>query len=325
MSTKIEWTEKTWNPFVGCTKVSAGCKNCYAERHSYRLSTMPTTRELYGDVVSKKDGGDPRFTGVVKFAGEKTLLKPLSWRKPSMVFVNSMSDLFHESIPFEEIDKVFAVMAACPQHTFQILTKRPERMKEYIKNLEIRRTSIAHYITGYVRQALLISKKLLNAYDAFEYHWPLPNVWLGVSVENQETANERIPHLLNTPAAVRFLSCEPLLGAINLNQFLWEEDVVESDIGYAIISETSCKPTDKLNWVIVGGESGKNSRPMHPDWARSLRDQCTDAGVAFFFKQLSENSLYLHCKPTQKGFHKNFDTFPDGLKTREYPVQKPAT
>lgn len=227
---KIEWTNTTWNPIAGCTAVSPGCDRCYAARlASGRLSHTP----LYTGLA--KDGV---FTGEVRLVPER-LTDPLHWRKPRMVFVNSMSDLFHDKVPTEFIFDVFQVMARTPQHTYQILTKRPGRMGSLLR--------------GVVR-----------GWDN-----PLPNVWLVVSVEDQQWAGIRIPALMDTPAAVRGISAEPLLGPVALQTWLG-------------------RSKSGLNWVICGGETGPGSRPMHPDWARSLRDQCQEAEVPFFFKQWGE-------------------------------------
>jgi len=236
---KIEWTDATWNPTTGCNKVSKGCKNCYAEVMHKRLAGMGQAKYQ-----------QPFLKGVVTHESE--LLKPLGWKKPRMVFVNSMSDLFHEDVPFDFIDKVFAIMALTPQHTYQILTKRADRMAEYFEGNE---------------REVYRNCEFLNFGGVELPPRVLPNVWLGVSVEDQKAADERIPHLLNVPAAVRFLSCEPLLGKINISPFL-------AKIG--------------IHWVICGGESGSKARPMHPDWVRSLRHECKRAGVAFFFKQWGE-------------------------------------
>lgn len=252
MTTKIEWTDATWNPTTGCNKVSEGCKNCYAEKMHPRL--MALQPDKYGHKFL--DGAFPH---------EPSLEFPLHWKKPRMVFVNSMSDLFHESIPFEFIDKVFAIMALCPQHTFQILTKRPERAVEYSKWVE--------------KKQSLGRKGLIEQF-------PLPNVWIGTSVENQQTADERIPQLLQIPAAVRFLSCEPLLGNVDLKNIKHELSVINALTGY---DETlKHNSNNKLHGVICGGELGSKARPMHPDWARKLRDDCKAAGVPFFFNQWGE-------------------------------------
>lgn len=263
----IEWTEATWNPVTGCTKVSQGCKNCYAERDWQRLSKNPTAKAYYGR----------KFTNVQ--CHPERLDQPLRWRKPRRIFVNSMSDLFHPDVPFGFVDQVFAVMALAPQHTFQILTKRPERMREYL----------AERLTGELKHVYLEAAwNRLGLDPPRVMYWPHPNVWLGVSVEDQATADERIPPLLQTPAAVRFLSCEPLLGAINL-----EELPSASGIGRHLDSLSKADDPGaiiphQIDWVIAGGESGPRARPAHPDWFRSLRDQCQAAGVPFFFKQWGE-------------------------------------
>lgn len=222
---KIEWTDETWNPTTECTRVSAGCDNCYAVKMTNRLATMAATKEKYGGLINE---GKDHFNGVVK-CHEDELSKPMRWRKPRKIFVNSMSDLFHEGVPFEFVDKVFAVMALCPQHTFQILTKRPERMAEYLS------TNVGHRIyqncistwlddgkDGFLGKAWDQVSDLAGVsvkgghFEIMAWNLPLPNVWLGTSVENQKTADERIPHLLRCPAVVRFLSCEPLLGEVDL-------------------------------------------------------------------------------------------------------------
>jgi protein gp37 len=263
---KIEWTEMTWNPVTGCSKVSAGCKNCYAERDFHRWSK-----------------GRP-FTDVQ--CHEDRLDAPLHWRKPRMIFVNSVSDLFHEAVPDEFILRVFMRMDEWRKHTFQILTKRPERALALLSRIKLCSPRLGWSTldgkdpVGYGGSA----KALFDLRN-----WPLPNVWLGVSIENQEAADERIPLLLKTPAAVRFVSCEPLLGPVNLNEL-----PSASGIGRLLdsLSNAGCDPgaliPSKLDWVIVGGESGPHARPMHLDWARSLRDQCQAAKVPFFFKQWGE-------------------------------------
>lgn len=254
---KIEWTEKTWNPVIGCDKVSAGCKNCYAMRMAYRLMHNPKMAGRYAGIAQKTASGDINWTGEVKVLHDQLTI-PLATRKPTVFFVNSMSDLFHESVPFEFIDLVFEVMERCPQHTFQILTKRPEVMLHYFDN------------------------RLLST--------ALPNVWMGVSVENQQAANDRIPYLLRVPAAVRFLSMEPLLGPVTFRWASWHPHTEETarDItvnGNKFKGHGQYDGIDGIDWVICGGESGPGSRPMHPDWVRTIRDQCKEAGIAFFFKQ----------------------------------------
>lgn len=251
MSTGIEWADETWNPTTGCNQVSPGCAHCYAK----------TLTERWGR----------KFEDVKLH--ENRLRKPLGWKTPRRVFVNSMSDLFHESIPDEFIDKVFAVMALTPQHQYQVLTKRPERMREYLTNSEVRDFTTRHNI-GYAALGMVLANPRLGAslYQGPEglVNWPLPNVWLGVSVENQHWADVRIPILLDTPAAVRFLSCEPLLEAI--------------DITYP----GRLLPTDqepRIDWVIVGGESGAKRRPFDLEWARDLQRQCWYNRTPLFFKQ----------------------------------------
>lgn len=264
-SSKIEWTDATWNPVTGCTKVSPGCDHCYAETFAERWRGTP---------------GHHFETGFDVTLRPERLAEPLRWRKPRRVFVNSMSDLFHDDVPTEFIAKVFATMAQTPQHTYQILTKRHGRM----------RSLIGGEIDG--GQSLL--EALADEDDAqalYGAHWPLRNVWLGISVENQKWADVRVPALLETAAVVRFLSCEPLLGPVDLSRWLGVEymDALEGygeEIGAALTGRVG--PSGGLHWVIAGGESGPGARPMHPGWARTLRDQCTAAGVPFFFKQFGE-------------------------------------
>lgn len=294
---QIEWTEATWNPIAGCSVVSPGCTNCYAMRRvAPRLSANPATPHYAGTVQPSKAG--PVWTGKIGIAADSVLLKPLSWRRPRMIFVNSTSDLFHESVPDEVIDRIFAVMALCPQHTFQVLTKRAKRMRQYLGGRD-KRSRPRCDVVEIVGMNMLMDGTVAQARAVT---WPLPNVWLGVSVEDQTRADERIPELLATPAAVRFISAEPLLGPIDLTRI----DVGAWLNGYSGRTTTENDPEMKwpllspfkhwpsgyeapgLDWVIVGGESGDCARPMHPDWARSLRDQCAAAGVSFFFKQWGE-------------------------------------
>lgn len=296
--TKIEWTDETWNPIVGCSVVSPGCTNCYAMRTAHRMDANPKTPQYHG--LTKMVNGNPVWTGAVKLH-EPALLKPLSWKKPRMIFVNSMGDLFHEDVSDEWIDRVFAVMALCPQHTFQVLTKRAERMQDYFSHDD----GFGRW--GYVEhQARKLASVPTGITLATYGHSNLPNVWLGVSAEDQRRADERIPYLLATPAAVRFVSAEPLLGAIGFGRLGTGDFCVPKnenaldglrgqwllnlgrttstgDITFRTATTNRC-----IDWIIVGGESGPNARPMHPDWARSIRDQCVEAGTAFFFKQWGE-------------------------------------
>lgn len=299
--THIEWTDATWNPVTGCSVVSPGCTNCYAMKLAgTRLQHHPSR---FGLTRGSKAG--PVWTGDVRFNTE-WLVQPLRWRRPRKIFVCAHGDLFHESVPDEWIDQVFAVMALCPQHIFQVLTKRSDRMRAYLTA-----TATPGRITRPILDVAIADPSLFridpwpvksigNIDDPQDVTiaLPLPNVWLGVSAEDQPRADRRIPDLLATPAAVRFLSCEPLLGLIDLRSHCdgwsfwnglagirWHDGDGEGP-AYS-------EPCAKLDWVIVGGESGPDARPMHPDWARSLRDQCAAATVPFFFKQWGDwTSIY---------------------------------
>lgn len=277
MSTKIEWVRgpdgaqgETWNPTVGCSYSSPGCGNCYAARGAKRHDRPGNAYE--GTTGDDKAG----WSGQVNLLPER-IEQPLRWRRPRMVFVDSMSDLFHPSVPETFIGSVWDVMARTPQHTYQILTKRPQRM--------------ADVLGRWANQDWLWRRD-----DQMWCGWPgsgpLPNVWLGTSVESQRYADLRIPHLLETPAAVRFISAEPLLGPVDLSRWLGVEWMDTLD-GYGDEMFASLHgrvgPDGGLHWVIAGGESGPGARPMHPDWARTLRDQCVAAGVPYFFKQWGEH------------------------------------
>ncbi|MGP3737983.1 DUF5131 family protein (plasmid) [Streptomyces sp. GDS52] len=278
-TSKIEWTDATWNVVTGCDKVSPGCDNCYAETFAERWRGTP---------------GHHFETGFDVTLRPERLTIPLKWRKPKRVFVNSMSDLFHKGIPDEYIAQVFAIMALTPQHTYQVLTKRHARMRTLLSD----RTFLAR--VDHDRERFQPG--------CGDFAWPLPNVWLGVSVENQKWADIRIPALLGTPAAVRFLSCEPLLGPVKLPFF---EEVDDCTCGFGppdFPHSPDCGLTPgpawgNLHWVIAGGESGRKARPMHPQWATSLRDQCAAANVPFFFKQWGEYAPtgYLVIGGTSKG------------------------
>ncbi len=282
--TKIEWTDATWNPLTGCDKISPGCKNCYAEKMALRLQKMGQSNYANGFALTLQ----PHM-----------LEHPLRWKKPRMIFVNSMSDLFHKDVPFEFIDEVFAVMMASGildnrHHTFQVLTKRPERMLEYLthrppvemvqawakagdrhitmdnEDILFSETVMSQTCHDWDKDGTNSSGSEYKQWGYLKDVWPLHNVWLGVSVEDRKYGLPRIDYLCQIPAAVRMLSCEPLL-----------EDLGEVDL-------------TGIHWVITGGESGPNARPAHPDWFRSLRDQCQAAGVAFHFKQWGE-----YCRSNQ--------------------------
>lgn len=343
---KIEWTDHTWNPVRGCTRVSEGCRHCYAEGIAARfsqgdrvdefvavatgelagISPVRGTQPFHGFALMTESG--PRWTGKVELVEHK-LTEPLrkrSWRG-KRIFVNSMSDLFHENLPDEAIDQVFAIMALCTEVTFQVLTKRPERMlawfgpgrrTEFLERLytlafdcETVRGMPSNATSGRITAARYGQAKM------DDIPWPLPNVWLGVSVEDQQTADERIPYLLKTPAAVRFVSYEPALGPVKFRQ-KW----VDYLQGWTVEPEHdpncdgSCERcpvpvqvrTNKLDWIIAGGESGPGARPANPDWFRSARDQCAAAGVPFFMKQI-----------TERGKRVPFDQWPEELQVREFP------
>ena len=295
-NTSIEWTDKVWNPTTGCTKVSAGCKNCYAESVANRFfaKEYPPNENgslrVFTDVRCHED----RLEAPLHWRAGRPLFdaatgKRVGWDKnaSTRIFVNSMSDLFHEDVPDEFIDRVFAIMALCPQHTFQVLTKRPERMLEYFKSFD-GPTAIQRAI----ETCAWAANAALSPDPMWSYHLEsipkgLRNVWLGVLIENQKAADERIPLLLQTPAAVRFVSYEPALGPVN---FMGVRVDCNScpDGFHGIDALEGHNAPAKLDWVICGGESGPGARPMHPDWARSVRDQCKEAGVPFFFKQWGE-------------------------------------
>ena len=234
---KIEWTQMTWNPVTGCSKVSQGCKNCYAERFAKRLQEMGVRRYRNGFRLTLH---------------EDLIEKPMEWKEPRLIFVNSMSDLFHEEVPLDFIQRVFETMVRCPHHSFQILTKRSKRLREVADSLP----------------------------------WP-ENVWMGVSVENSSVIH-RVYDLQEVPAAIRFLSCEPLLGPL-------------SDL-----------PLEGIHWVIVGGESGPGARPMKREWVEEILAQCREAGIPFFFKQWGGVRKSLNGR-TLNG--KTYDEMPQRHKT----------
>ncbi len=261
--TKIEWADATINAINGCSLESPGCTNCYAMRAGGRnLPGYPST----GLTMPSKAGHV--WTGEVRLH-EPSLLKPLRWTKPRSIFWNAHGDTFHPKVPDEWIDRVFAVASLTPQHRHMILTKRPDRMRDYINS---RPQAV------WDRAALEMRPKALDQLKALP--WPLPNVWLGTSVEDHERRG-RIDALSDTQAAVRFVSFEPLLGRVDVCEQLgiwWNQTT----------GEWVREHKPKFDWAIVGGESGRGARPMHPDWARSLRDQCVGAGVAFHFKQIGD-------------------------------------
>ena len=340
----IEWTDATWNPVVGCRRVSPGCEHCYAETMAGRLAHMGQRRYL--DVVKLDDKGLPRgrWNGTFREVPEQ-LAAPLRWRKPRRVFVNSMSDLFGEGVSDEWIAAVFGVMAATPQHTYQILTKRAERMAQWFadeKSYDIPQAACA------ALDRIGFERGCGSAFDPDA--WPIPNVHIGVSVEDQPRADERIPHLLRVPAAVRFLSVEPMLGPVDLTRVLLKKS---PDLGADVTFDAlqgwyggaeQGKRTS-ISWVIVGGESGPGARPCDVAWIRSIVAQCKAAGVPCFVKQLGARPTCGDCGDTgiddddlcpkcawferdarsgritlgdRKGG--NWDEWPEDLRVREWPV-----
>jgi len=329
--TKIEWTEKTWNPIVGCSIVSPGCTNCYAMKMAARLERIDAAERAAGRNglphyagLTKTVNGNAVWTGKLALAPEHILAEPLRRKKPAVYFVNSMSDLFHDDVPDAWIDRVFAVMALSPQHTFQVLTKRSKRMRDYVRSISITHPDVGSVsyppekaVEHRVQSAAAeIGNSPCASWAVEDMGWPLPNVWLGVSAERQQEADARIPDLLATPAAVRFVSAEPLLGPIDFS-FIGNAKGNDGAFRYNALTghalpwggviagagvwqtnEDKVRPCAKLDWVIVGGESGANARPMHPEWVRSIRDQCCGRDdrlhltglpdVAFFFKQWGE-------------------------------------
>lgn len=307
--TNIEWTDKTWNPTRGCSRVSPGCANCYAERQALRQKNTG-----YKGLVTITNG-HPAWTGVVREVQGDTLEAPLHWRNPSRVFVNSMSDLFHESLPDEAIDRVFAVIARCPQHTFQILTKRPDRMREYLTENgghEARRR-IQDVIDP--PGTLGLNHDAMRLFDA----WPLPNVWIGVSVEDQQRADERIPLLFQTPAAVRFVSYEPALGPVDFDD---TRDWLTANKVYR--NRELDGNLETLDWLICGGESGPGARSFKFKWALDAEEQCRLAHVPFFMKQVGSNSdamdwMGMKLRDKKGG---DPDEWPTTLRVRESPKVK---
>lgn len=342
---KIEWTEKTWNPVRGCSLVSAGCTNCYAMRQAHRFSGPGQAYEG----LTRLTSNGPVWTGKVILAEDK-LEEPLHWKKPARIFVNSMSDLFHESLPDEAIDKVFAVMALCPQHTFQVLTKRADRMYRYLTGTKHRARHfrrLGQYpeplrLDGIAARRSDIRCGIVSiggreGYESIEgLNWPLPNVWLGVSVENQETADERIPWLLKTPASVRWVSYEPAIGPVDFSMWHCECPVKCDQEG----GQISCSTDGYLDWVIVGGESGPGARPFNIRWARDVIANAGDVPV--FVKQVGAKPYEVngYCSAWPKGTTLNFgpdlhveyllknkkgglmEEWPEDLRIREYPTQE---
>lgn len=330
--TSIEWTDTTWNPVRGCSRVSEGCRHCYAEAVAARFSGPGQPYEGFASRRVERAFGTA-WTGKVELV-EKHLTDPIRWTRPRRVFVNSMSDLFHEALPDEAIDLVFAAMALAPHHVFQVLTKRAARMRDYLaKPLELERAvRLFRRISEQVGSAHMPSGTWIK-----DGHWALPHVWLGVSVEDQGTASERIPLLLQTPAAVRFVSYEPALGPVDFSRF-----VIPASAGLPCWCRGPLHPWEpgeycppsrngnigELHWIIVGGESGPGARPFDVAWARSTVEQCRAAGVACFVKQLGARPTgwkesYPHTShvapPRLDAKGGSMHQWPEDLRVREFP------
>lgn len=300
-NSKIEWTDATWNPITGCSVVSPGCTNCYAMRLAgTRMKNHWSRKGLTSD---SKAG--PVWNGEVRF-NDPWLTQPLAWGRPRMIFVCAHADLFHESVPDEWIDRVFAMMALAPQHTYQILTKRSERMHKWAVDRFTNgcRGAIEHRARQIARDANIH----IPAGKTMASPEPFPHIWMGVSAEDQARADDRVPTLLDTPAAVRWVSAEPMLGPLDLTNLRrynangkpWIDALrglvtrgdylARSPTECSFNTRTQCAPPEMppIDWVVAGGESGPAARAVHPGWLRSLRDQCKAAGVAFNFKQWGE-------------------------------------
>ena len=302
--THIAWADSTWNPITGCSPASAGCLNCFAARDAHRMAGNPNEkiRAKYEGLTKLVDGRAV-FNGQVRLT-ERVLLDPCNWRKGRRIFVCSMSDLFHPAVTDHWIDLVFATMAICPQHTFLVLTKRPERMAEYLAGLD---TAEGHQRA--VSGPLGTNHAFHGAVMRFRNGQPFPNIHLGTSIETQRDAERRLPHLLRCPAAVRFLSVEPLLEPISL---------------FAAGMSYDAAPDQ----VIIGGESGANARPCDLNWIRHLRDQCRTAGASVFVKQLGAHAVQGARHEGDTGYrlklnHKSgadLSEVPVDLRFREYPT-----
>lgn len=350
----IEWCDASWNPLrarnlrtskVGwhCQKVSPGCTNCYAERLNRRLGTGRDYKPL-GDIGEL-------------FLDEKTLIAPLGWRKPRRVFVCSMTDLFGEWVPDQWIDQIFAVMALAPQHSFQVLTKRADRMREYVSEpgrlsevVEAAAALSFDEVSVAGRSGEPLQGTTLNVSDDPEDpeirvaspRWPLSNCWLGVSAEDQERLDERVPELLATPAAVRFVSAEPLIGPLRFDRI----PIPKGELGLKLGTQLLLRRQDYgLDWLIIGGESGPGARPMDIAWARDIVRQCREAQVPVFCKQLGARPVMAEAEwraaprlITPKGRDLGehlvqlaledrkggaMEEWPEDLRVREFPEVRP--
>lgn len=317
----IQWTDKTWAPLTGCTRVSPGCDHCYAfQLHDMRH--LAWKRDRWD--TAPKQYHQPFST--VQLLHHR-LAEPLGWRTPSKIFLTSMGDLFHDDVPDEYLDHLFAVMALTPQHTYQVLTKRPERMARYLRCI-----ARPHDISRAMRTLPGDTRHLARYQQIIRVGlpWPLPNVWLGTSVENQRAADERIPHLRRAPAVIRFLSMEPLLERVNLIGDpddgvygpIWDVQSVKLRTDYGTGIEHDVAVSSGIDWVIVGGESGTHARPMDLQWVRDLRLQCGEAGIALFVKQLGARP-YMGSQQNPARLRDrhggNADEWPADLRIRAFP------
>lgn len=317
----IQWTDETWNWLVGCSRTSPGCANCYAAdaAKSARLQQFPQYQAV------------KEWDGTVQFV-ESQLDKPLKRRKPTRYFTCSMSDVFHENVSDEWRDRAFAVMALTPWHTYQVLTKRPDRMLEYMRSLDLRR--LARYATPFASIAGVSQ----------DWKLPLPNVWLGTTVENQAMADKRIPLLLQTPAVIRFLSCEPLLEEVSIEHWLHlppcpqHPNEVAAGWGHLPCDcHSHIERVGKINWLIAGGESGPKARECRIDWLRSLASQCQAANVPVFVKQLGSKAVDVsqykpHYRSNNRDYNRqirmklanskggDISEWPEDLRIREFPA-----
>ena len=298
--THIEWTNASWNVASGCTRVSAGCSHCYIER------TPP-----FRMAGRRFDGPDVGATTGVMLHPER-LMQPVAWKKPRRIFVCSLADLFHKDIPDAHIAKTWATMARTPQHTYQVLTKRPARMRSLLRSWDFE----------------LMVEAVCGHHD---FEWPLPNVWCGTSVENQETADLRIPILLDAPAAVRWISAEPLLGPVDLAGYLGGCSCAggfafESTSG--AVHEPGCGDLEALSWVVAGGESGPGARPLNVAWIRRIVQDCQQSGVPVLVKQLGSvwaRDMFVAGLPVSRHDPKGGDpeNWPADLQVRQYPREAP--
>lgn len=323
--TLIQWCDSTWNPIVGCTQLingdpaSSGCTNCYAQRQAYRNQAMRLRG--YEGVAKKTSKGDIVWTGKVNLVLE-ALAKPLQRQKPTTWFVNSMSDLFHLTVAFDWVDLIFGIMSLCPQHTFQILTKRPERMLEWTEQThrDDWANAVIHHVWKDIAHEFNSTSALNQAIR--KPGLTLPNVLLGVSVETQATADERIPLLLQTPAALRFLNCEPLLEEVDLTTVR----CLDGAMTQPGVKFNSAQPlgtfnalTAGISWIIAGGESGYNARRCSVEWIRALVRQCKAAGVPVFVKQLGTH--WAKTSGTMDTHTKGGDpsVWSENLRVRQFP------